>query len=98
MRGPRPLDGATVAFGKLCGLGDALSRLAQCDDASVLRIVAFAASAAPLHLRQGYPLTLTFAAIGIVIVRHLQRDLQQHVLNRFKNDAGDAFGIGREVG
>lgn len=95
---PYPLDGAAVAIGQLCGFGDALARLAQCHNAGVRCPIAFAPSTAACGLCQGDTLALSLAPIGVIVVGHLQGDLQEHRLNGFEHDAGDALGVGREVG
>src|SRR3546814_19657280 len=65
------------------------SRFAQCHNAGVRCPIAFAPSAAPCGLCQGDTLALSLAAIGVIVVSHLQGDLQEHRLNRFEHDAGD---------
>src|SRR3546814_10714824 len=75
---PHPLDGAAVAIGQLCRFGNALARFAQCHNAGVRCPIAFAPSAAPCGLCQGDTLALSLAAIGVIVVSHLQGDLQEH--------------------
>ncbi len=49
-------------------------------------------------LRQLNTLTLTLAAVFIVVASDLQGDAQQHVLHRFKHDLCHTFRLGRHFG
>lgn len=88
MRRPNTLNGATIALDECGRLGDAFRRLANRDDASVLGPVAFAPSASSFGLSQGDALMLALPT----------GDPQEHGLNRFENNAGDALGVYGKIG
>src|SRR3546814_13159529 len=56
---PHPLDGAAVAIGQLCRIGNALARFAHFHNAGVRCPIDFAPSAAPFALFQGHTWALS---------------------------------------
>lgn len=96
---PRPnsLDCTPIALNQVGGFRDALTCAAKRDDTSVLSSIAPSAADAAFRLGKGNSLTLPLSPIDIIIVGHLKRDLQEHLLNRFQNNAGNALRSSCEV-
>lgn len=95
---PHSFDLADAATHQVGGLFDASPCLSQRHDARVHGGVCLAAGIAPGLPGKFYPLALSLTAIFVVVVRHLQRQSRQQLLDGLQDDLRNALRLVYQVG
>ena len=87
MQRHHPFDLRDAASSEIGCFRDAHAGLPKPDNPSMMSKVGLPPGVAPCPLGDLYPFTLAFASGFVIVARSLQRDAEQHVLDRFKHNA-----------
>ncbi len=98
MHSPDSLDLAHAATSQLGGPLDSLAGAPQLNNASVGAYVRCPSHIFACGFSKLDSLPLPLAARFIIVPGHLQRQLQEQLLDRLQNDPGNTFGFGCQVG